>query len=209
MLHTTLITTRRRSRGVIVGAVAALVCTTFGMAAPAVSATLGAPSGLTASAGGSSTPVLGWSMVRGATGYEVQADDDPSFGSPNFKATTANTRSVPNLHLPPGAIHWRVRATAGRDASSWTKSQVSVNPTDVPAPTHPANGATLQQPHQPPLLRWNGSRGAISYTVQLDGDSTSSAPRPTRPSPRRSLSLPPSRRATGSARDRQQEPRQS
>lgn len=153
------------------GTVAVLTSSTLGLSVPAGAAAPKEPSGLTASAGGSSTPILGWQTVAKATSYEVQADDDPSFGSPSFKATTANTRSVPTSHLPAGTVHWRVRALAGRDASSWVKSQVSVSPTDVPTPTHPENGSTLQQPHQPPLLRWNGSRGATSYTVQLDGDS--------------------------------------
>lgn len=164
-------TKQRRATTVALGAVAAVASSALTMSLPADAAAPKDPSGLTASTGGSSTPILGWQAVAKATSYEVQADDDPSFGSPNFKAATANTRTVPNVHLPAGTVHWRVRALAGRDASSWVTSQVSVNPTDIPAPTHPGNGATLRQPQQPPLLRWNGSRGATSYTVQLDGDS--------------------------------------
>lgn len=164
-------TKQRRATGVVLGTVAVLTSSTLAMGPPAGAAAPKEPSGLTAGAGGSSTPIFAWTAVAKATGYEIQADDDSSFGSPDFKATTANTRSVPTTHLPAGTVHWRVRALAGRDASSWVTSRVSVNPTDVPAPTHPENGITLQQPHQPPLLRWNGSRGATSYTVQLDGDS--------------------------------------
>ena len=37
-------------------------------------------------------------------------------------------------------------------------------------PTSPGNGASLVQPDNPPLLRWDGAQGATSYTVQLDGD---------------------------------------
>lgn len=161
---------RRLRTGATLGATATLVASALALTSPAHSATLAAPASLTASAGGSSTPVLSWQAVKGATAYDVQVDDDPAFGSPNFKADTANTRSVPTSHLPTGVVHWRVRATSGRDASSWTKSQVTVNPSDVPSPTHPENGSTLEQPRQQPLLRWTASRGATSYTVQLDGD---------------------------------------
>ena len=40
----------------------------------------------------------------------------------------------------------------------------------VPVPTSPGDGASLVQPDNPPLLRWEGAQGATSYTVQLDGD---------------------------------------
>lgn len=147
-----------------------LVAGVLSLTPAAHSAPPAAPGSLTASAGGSSTPTLSWQPAKGATAYDVQADDDPAFGSPNFRATTANSRSVPTSHLPTGVVHWRVRATSGRDASSWTKSQVTVSPSDVPSPTYPENGSTLEQPLQQPLLRWTASRGATSYTVQLDGD---------------------------------------
>jgi hypothetical protein len=161
---------RRPRAGAALVASATLVAGVLSSISPAHAATLAAPGSLAASTGGSSTPILSWQPVKGATAYEVQADNDPAFGTPNFKSSTANTRSVPTSHLPTGIVHWRVRATSGRDASPWTKSQVTVNPSDVPSPIYPENGSTLQQPRQQPLLRWTTSRGATSYTVQLDGD---------------------------------------
>lgn len=163
----------RRNASHVLVTTLALVGASLSMSAPSSSAaaSLGTPTGLSASVGGTSTPTLVWKAVRGATEYQVQADDDANFGSPNFKSDTANTRSVVDAHLPTGNVFWRVRATVGKTASSWAKSQVTVNAADVPAPTAPAYGAELKQPDQPPLLRWQVSRGATSYTVQLDGDS--------------------------------------
>lgn len=141
-----------------------------GLLAPA-HADLAAPSGLAVAHKDSSTPILSWSPVRASTEYEVQVDNDPSFGSPEYAVTTANTRAVPTTNLNPGTNHWRVRAKAGRgSASDWRRGEFPVGAVDVPVPTSPAPDAHLPQPSAPPLLRWTASRGATGYVVELDGD---------------------------------------
>ncbi|WP_426244127.1 Ig-like domain-containing protein [Nocardioides sp. LHG3406-4] len=137
------------------------------MAAAAVSS----PNGLSVDRLNASTPILGWSRVSGATGYQVQVDDDSGFGSTEFNASTKNTRAVPTEALKSGKNFWRVRATGSGGSSGWSAGSFDVSPVDVPVPTAPANGASLPQPQSPPLLRWETSQGATSYIVEVDGDS--------------------------------------
>lgn len=68
-----------------------------------------------------SPPTLTWSPVSWANRYEVQADDDPAFGSPNIDTTLpASTLSFSTLtsglsgHI---VYYWRVRAQ--RDDGTW------------------------------------------------------------------------------------------
>ncbi|GAA2116861.1 hypothetical protein GCM10009843_07420 [Nocardioides bigeumensis] len=151
-----------------------MAATTLSLLAPlapaAQAAALAAPGGLSVANKNSSTPILSWVKVKGASGYQVQVDNDASFASPEFSVSTVNFRVVPTTALRPGANFWRVRATAGSTTSSWSGGNLSVSPVGVPVPSAPGNGAVLQQPDSPPLLRWEGAQGATSYTVQLDGD---------------------------------------
>ena len=150
-------------------ALAALVVVTspISLVAPAQAK---APSGLKVVLPNSSTPVLSWSRVSGATSYQVQVDDDAGFPSPEVQIVTRNSRFVPLNHLSPGTQYWRVTAVKDGTQPSWGTSTFSVSAVTVPVPTAPANGEVLTQPDRPPLLRWQTSRGATSYTVEVDGD---------------------------------------
>lgn len=130
---------------------------------------VGAPSGLGVRNANSATPILTWNRATGTT-YQVQVDNDSSFGSPEVNESTKNVKYVPTKNLAPGQQFWRVRAVKGESSSDWTRSSFSVAAVSVPVPTNPANGAVLPQPDQPPLLRWLTSRGAKQYTVEVDGD---------------------------------------
>ena len=143
--------------------------TTLG-ALPA-NAAVAAPSGLSASPAGASIPVLAWSRVAKATGYQVQVDNDASFGSPEFTLSTVNFRATPTTALRSGQQFWRVRTVKGTDTSAWREgSSFAVSPIGVPVPVSPIDGVDLAQPSDPPLLQWLGSAGATSYTVEVDGD---------------------------------------
>ena len=135
---------------------------------PAANAALGAPGGLTVANKNSNTPIFSWSKVTKASSYQIQVDNDAGFTTPEFSASTVNSRAVPTGALRPGLNHWRVRAVAGSTNSNWTSGTVSA--IGVPVPTAPGNGAVLAQPQDPPLLRWLGSQGATSYSVEVDGD---------------------------------------
>lgn len=56
-------------------------------------------------------PTLSWSAAAGAVTYEVEVDDDPGFGSPEFTATTSATTVVANGLVPEMLYHWRVTAS--------------------------------------------------------------------------------------------------
>jgi hypothetical protein len=141
------------------------------MAAPTASAAVAAPSGLTATPEGASIPALAWTPVPKATGYQVQVDNDSGFGSPEFTVNTVNFRATPTTALRSGTQHWRVRAVQGTDTSAWREGSFNVSAINVPVPVSPASGANLVQPENPPLLQWQGSPGAASYTVEVDADS--------------------------------------
>lgn len=152
-----------------VGVALALTATT--LVAPASQAAVAAPSGLTATPEGASIPALAWTPVAKATGYQVQVDNDSGFGSPEFTISTVNFRATPTVALRSGTQFWRVRAVKGTDTSDWRQGSFGVSPISVPVPASPAQGANLAQPGNPPLLQWLGSPGAVSYTVEVDGDS--------------------------------------
>jgi hypothetical protein len=131
---------------------------------------LAAPTGLNAAKHNESTTVLSWSSVRKASGYEVQVDTNSGFGSPDFSASTVNTKVVPTVTLPAGTAYWRVRSVVSGAQSGWSTSSFTVSPVTSPVPLSPVDGAHLQQPQDPPLLQWSAVQGASSYTVQVDGD---------------------------------------
>ena len=60
---------------------------------------------------------------------------------------------------------------ASGDPSGYTESTFTKAAVEVPVLVSPANGTSLQQPTDPPVLTWNPSPGATSYLVEVDGDS--------------------------------------
>lgn len=149
---------------------AALTLAATSAVAPTAAAAVAAPSGLSASPAGASIPALAWTPVPKATGYQVQVDNDSGFSSPEFTVSTVNFRATPTTALRSGTQHWRVRAVQGTDTSEWRQGSFTVSAINVPVPVSPAAGSSLAQPGSPPLLQWQGSPGATSYTVEVDGD---------------------------------------
>lgn len=150
-------------------ALVGLVFATFTVTEPA-SAAQAAPTNLAPSGEASSnTPTLTWSRPSGAVKFEVQVDNDPGFPSPEYSTTTVNNRAVPTKLLATGDQVWRVRAfNAGGTGSSWSTESFSISPVAAPTPVSPVDGESLSQPDEPPLLTWNGTQGATSYTVEVD-----------------------------------------
>lgn len=164
---------RKRAARVFASLVA-IGSTTVGLAtaiAPPSFAAVGDPSGLKVTVPNASTAILSWAPVSRATGYQVQVDNDRSFGSPELKVSTANTYAVPDKQLSGGTQYWRVRAVKGSDTSNWSTGTFTAGAVRVPVPLSPADGAALRQPQDPPLLQWSAVQGAASYTVEVDGDS--------------------------------------
>lgn len=164
---------RSRSRQVVLGSLG-LTVAVAGLATVAPTATAAtapkAPTALSVRLPNSATPVLAWARPAGATSFQVQVDNDGSFASPEVSESTRNVRYVPTRNLSRGTQNWRVRAEREGQWSGWTTGTFAVSPVSVPVPTYPVDGSVLPQPDQPPLLRWQTSRGAVSYTVEVDGD---------------------------------------
>ena len=115
-----------------------------------------------------STNILSWAPVAQATKYEVQVDDDPSFGSTYLSISTVNTSFVPPMNLTEGTNYWRVRALTGNEASTWVSSEFGKAAVARPTTVSPANGSTLAQPTNPPLLSWTAVPGATGYKIEVD-----------------------------------------
>ena len=164
--------TRRLTRKLWVGSLGLAVAAGGLAVAPSATAARApkTPTALAVKLPNSATPVLTWGRSTGASGYQVQVDNDPSFGSPESNDSTRNSRYVPLKNLSRGTQHWRVRAEKDGQFSGWATGSFDVTPVGVPVGTAPSNGAVLPQPDEPPLLRWLTSRGAVSYTVEVDGD---------------------------------------
>jgi hypothetical protein len=150
-------------------AVAGLTLGGLLVAVPAAQA-LGAPDDLKSNVRNSSTVVLSWKAVGKAQSYEVQVDNSSAFTSPEFTTSTQNTKAVATSTLVPGKNYWRIRATGNGKTSGWANAGFTVLPVTTPIPLAPADGAVLAQPQSPPLLQWSSSQGAVSYTIEVDGD---------------------------------------
>ncbi len=166
-------TRNHRSRGsaktVVVTVTLAVIATLLSATAAYASVprpTLVSPKGSTVGA----NPVLKWKPVRGAVSYQVQLAQGGSFGTILFDERTDNTRAVPTKQLPIGKLSWRVRAYKDSGAASrWSSASFTRSQLAGPTLLAPADGATLSQPSNPPLLRWNPVAGALSYEIELDG----------------------------------------
>jgi len=79
---------------------------------------------LTAPADGAATdngtPTFEWGVVTDAEAYQVQADEDASFSSPEIDEITVGTDYTPATGLNLGVYYWRVRASNGCGAGSWS-----------------------------------------------------------------------------------------
>ncbi len=70
------------------------------------------------------TPTFSWDMVEGATGYDLQVDNDPGFGSPEISVKTTRNSYTPTRTLEQGTYYWRVRVRRRNNvANDWTATQ--------------------------------------------------------------------------------------
>jgi hypothetical protein len=65
-------------------------------------------------------PSFDWSSVNRATGYHIQVDDDPGFGSSAIDATTADSFYVHGSPLTPGTYYWRVQGSNTAGDGPWS-----------------------------------------------------------------------------------------
>ena len=162
--------TRRRALATVVTLVVAVLAAMLSTVQPA-SAAPAAPGGLTPnSVSVSGLPVLQWNRVSGATAYDVQVATNDSFNSLVWSTATYNRRAVPNIQMPGGSIHWRVRAVGATGTGPWATATYAREALAGPSPLGPADGAVLDPPEEPALLSWTPRNGAVSYTLEVGTD---------------------------------------
>ena len=151
--------------GLILALTMGLLAPSPAMAAPAAPGKL-APKSTTVAA----IPVLKWSRVRGAVSYNVQVSTSSSFSSMLYSTGTTNRQATPTAQLPTGRIYWRVQAVnSSYSAGRWATASFTRGRPAGPGLVSPSSGSLLKQPENPPLLKWNAVKGAISYQVEIDG----------------------------------------
>ena len=118
-----------------------------------------------------STPVLSLDPAQGVTDFSVQIDNDPSFSSAEVTESTKNTRFVPSATSRAARSTGAYAAAKNGDVLGVGRGLLHRLRRDGPGRRPPRPTApSLPQPDNPPLLRWQTSRGATSYTVEVDGD---------------------------------------
>jgi hypothetical protein len=150
--------------------VAGLVMVAPAASAPAAPAPTGPPDGYETAF----LPTLEWNAVAGADHYVVEIGADPSFNPALFTISTKNTRAVADKTLPNGTYYWRVQAFDSAGVGSAWSAPMTVVKTwagDTTL-TSPANGATIEYPATPLVLRWTATPGAAKYRVFIASDSS-------------------------------------
>ncbi len=116
-----------------------------------------------------SNPVLSWSALPGASGYEVQASRTSDFdGSLLLSVSTANQHAVPTVDLPAGEVHWRVRGKDATGAGPWAQSVFVRTALDRPELVAPVGGVPLAYPENPTVFSWGAVGGAAQYRIEVD-----------------------------------------
>jgi hypothetical protein len=122
------------------------------------------------------TPFCQWSGVGGATLYQIQVDESPSFSSPVVDRWV----SVPNLELDfldPGEYYWRVRASSNSCDGPWSAVwSFVVEPLLPLAPTmvSPADGSLICTDTF--TITWESLAAASSYHIQVDDHASFASP---------------------------------
>ena len=93
------------------------------------------------------TPTFSWDMVEGAESYDLQVDDDPSFGSTAININTRQNSYTPTSTLANGQYYWRVRVHRnGSVINDW--SPIDCPPSDNNCEPNPPFTLTLPTPRE-------------------------------------------------------------
>ncbi len=128
------------------------------------------PSGLAASANGTTAITVTWTSVSGATGYDLQRDG----------VTVTNVTS-PHQHtgLAANSSHtYAVRAKNSAGTSAWSAAVTARTQSTPTAPPVPTGLSATANSQTQITVNWNVASGASSYDLQVDGAIVSNATRP-------------------------------
>jgi hypothetical protein len=99
------------------------------------------------------TPTFSWEMVEGAGYYDLQVDDDPSFGSTAININTRQNSYTPTTTLANGQYYWRVRVRRdGGVINDWTANQSFILNLPTPDGLTPESGSIVGRA---PTLCWD------------------------------------------------------
>lgn len=157
----------------MLGVVALIMVAATLVSAPlSAQAAIAAPRSLSPAGGAQSAiPTLQWSRVSAAVRYDVQVSTSSGFSTTLASTSTTNRRYTPSVQLPAARIYWRVRSVNSSGSSSgWAKTSFSRTRSAGPTLQSPADGASLAQPADPPVLSWSPVANASGYEVMIDND---------------------------------------
>lgn len=123
----------------------------------------------------STSPSLNWNASSGATSYTLQVSTNNSFSNfvYNQSGLTTTNQIVTGFNFST-VYFWRVNATNSYGTSGWSTPIWSFTtagpPPNPPTLSSPANGAI--DVSTSPILAWNTSAGASSYTLQVSTNSS-------------------------------------
>jgi len=111
------------------------------------------------------TPTLSWNLVGGASNYNVLADNNSDFSSPEINTITGNVSAyTPTTNLPTGRIYWKVSSNLDYSIYS-TVDNFLINtlpnaPIIIPYTPDPTLDRT-------PTLQWVTVSGAGNYKIEI------------------------------------------
>jgi hypothetical protein len=137
--------------------------------------------GLVGPANGASSQQLqaiSWNGVRGAAQYEYQIAADPHFhsialgtGAGKGTSRTHNLAAALDKTVPDGTYYWRVRGLTGTDTvGAWSRVRRIIKAWTTSPQITGGDGAAVNWPTTPLLLRWSSVPYATKYIVTIATD---------------------------------------
>ena len=71
------------------------------------------------------TFAISWNMIKGATSYRFQMDNNSDFSSPETDLSLAEPSYLPSTPVAEGTYYWRVKVVFATGESAWTRVSLS------------------------------------------------------------------------------------
>jgi hypothetical protein len=122
-------------------------------------------------ADGDGSYLIDWTDVVSATGYLLEEDESPAFGSPTARYSGPNSEYTVSGQ-PPGTWYYRVKASDGQSDSRWSNTEmagVKPNAPTLSSISNPSGGGSY-------LIDWTDVASATSYVLEEDDNSSFDSP---------------------------------